>query len=454
MPKRLATGPMLAALVFAVIATALIVIPYFEPSFTLGGNASLLAVVASVATVLMILLAAIVGSRQDDDDESLTEEDLVPTVAFGPGADLDADEDKELTRKERKERKRLEKEAKKEAERRAKFEREAKKEADKAAKKAEKAAKKAAKKGDLVESDSDWVSGLKDEAQTAGDFADASSTQAVEEEILETTSFQLPPPVDEAGGESDYSHAATASPMFEEQEDDEYLTAAYLDAEFEVPFHEYADAENAALESLGAPDGDLTDETGEIDEPDEGTIDTDPVELDDADEFNTDQDATHEDDEGTIMEHENTDPTTISARLEALTREMATLLQDATLESEELRGELTDLADSHEQATRELHASLHDARSEVDRLNEEYAAISGEKRDALALRSMLVDAENRAMRADIDREQMLARLRQARFAAADNADQSEILALLDKAFVEIDETASEAEDADNAPAGE
>lgn len=445
MPKRLATGPMLAALIFAILATALIVVPYFEPSFTLDGNAPLLAVVASIATVLMIILAAIVGNRRDDDDdESLTEEDLVPSVAFGPHAGLLDDEAAEgevLTRKQRKERKQAEKAAKKDAERRAKFERQAQKEAEKAAKKAAKKNK----KGAVVDDDSDWISEIRDDAPAASLETDG--------EILETTSFQLPPPVDPDAADTDMLHAATAAPMFtdDEIEDDEYLTAAYIDPSFEIPYQEYADMEPTIADE-DTPRSELDDSAvlDELADPDftETYPNTEP--LDDPEDLDNLETAEMED-ENTMEDMTPADEFTTAAtsRIEELAHEMKQLLHDVTIEADELRGHITDMADSYEAETEAIVTSLHEARAEVDRLNEEYATMTNEKRDTLALRSMLVEAENKALRAEIDKEQMLARLRQVRFSAVDGATPEELLAVLDRAFMEIDAPLDEAEAAEN-----
>jgi hypothetical protein len=490
---KFARGPLYGALVIGVVGVAILLIPRL--GFSLPFEGDLVGAGLGLLAVLFLVVSLVMGSRSGDDEDydAITEEDLIPSVAFGPSGSY-ADQQTPLTSAEKKALKQAEKAAKKEETARVKFEKQARREADKAARKARKGRT-------AVDDPSDWIAEIRQSVSPMDDPTPLDQTTAFgtpnqqpvfqpqpvapQQPVFQpqpvAPSQPVAPPqpvapsqpvaaaaamfaaqpagVDNFGtvaNEVNMEDAASATdaPMYEGVEEaPSWVADAYNDPNFAVPF---ADADEVAPEDPTVEEtaGAETGETQAIhDAIEEGALVEEPVEemavaaefdspaegldipQDEAEKTVEVNDAVGEvnievggspkseilalsDDVDTSLEPEPEDEeiTEVEERLDRLAQDVLAIIDTARGEVRSIRRESEAARRRHNDKVSTLANALDDSRDEMTRLADELAEASQHRRAALDAQATLAQAQVEAQKAELERQEAVARLRQVRVA--------------------------------------
>ena len=248
---KFAKGPLYAALTIGVIGFLLLLLSRVGISLPFPGD--LVGAGLGILTLVLLVVSVMMGSRIYDED-AITEDDFIPSVAFGPQGDSVFEEPTRLSWKEKMALKSQEKAARKAEAERRKFEEDAQRDASKAARRANRS-------GAGSDDAAEWLSEIRQDPTAVGD--ETSPFGTVSQPV-----FQAPPPAYPAyqqpappvrmtpiataaaemasnnyvtlGQNVDMTGAssATDAPMFEAEAHPEpdWAEAAYEDPAFHIPF--------------------------------------------------------------------------------------------------------------------------------------------------------------------------------------------------------------------------
>lgn len=487
---KFAKGPLYAALSIGVVGVALLLLPRL--GFELPFEGDLFGAGLGLLTIILLVVSVVMGSRSEDDDEdALTEADLVPSVTFGPqGALL---ETPKLTAEERKAQKAAEKAAKKEEAERVKFEKQAKKEAAKAAKKAG--------KGDIVADDAAaWIGEIKqdfaapvDETTSFGSVSQpvfqpqqqAQPVAPVPAQPIQMTPIAVAaaemaaqPLIDpaladnygvpESAVDMAGAAAATDAPMYDAGEGaPNWAGGAYEDPTFSVPFSgesPVATPDPAQIEPVAVVEATVQETDTDTVSTSDSDVSAVPevlsdVAVEEADaavvvetEDLVDESTSEEVEEAvtdvlpqfpdvdTALDEEVDDEsiTEVEERLDKLAAEVLVIIDNARGEVRSIRRDSESARRRHNEQVTNLASALSDSRDEMTRLAEELAEAGEHQKAALDAQSMLTQAQIETQKAELERQQAVARLRQVRVAALrqDPVDET-LLAVVEKSLHDL-----------------
>lgn len=133
----------------------------------------------------------------------------------------------------------------------------------------------------------------------------------------------------------------------------------------------------------------------------------------------------------------------VEVRLDELTAEILTIIDRAKAEIARMRAENDEERIRNEERIDALTTALTETRDEMTLLSQELVAASEQRKAALDTEGLLAQARIEAQKADLERQQVAARLHQVRVALLQHEGNADLLAIVDKALEDIRDSASD-----------